>query len=208
MKKIIIDGRLGKDSEVKVTSKGTKYLRFAVANDVYTNGETKTEWYDVMTFDTFAIEKKSEYLKKGRYVIVTGTPTSSVNTSNGKIYLNHSILAESIELPSLGGGKKEDNTVVEGVSTFSPNQQARPSVAAQPSVAQGYQTAQPVQRQQTVQQPYVHQQGNAQYGNQQPSYQSQVQQAQPSYQPQPQPQAYQPGPQAFTDTIDDEELPF
>lgn len=176
MKKITIDGRLGKDAEVKVTVKGTQYLKFTVANDVYSNGENKTEWFDVTTFDPFIINNKANFLKKGRYVIITGTLTSSVNATGGKIYLNQNIMADSVDTPSFGSPKHDDSDV-QTASVYSPGVQGGTALHQAPE----YQP-----------QPQV---------RQQPLAEAQVnypQQAVPT--PQPAAQApYQPQPQAYSE---------
>ena len=116
MKQITLDGRLGGDAEVKKTNTGKDYVRFDIANDSFVDGANKTEWFSVTCFDPFVVAKKSEYLKKGRYVIVQGSWKSEVTNNKGTIYLNHYITANNIELPSLG--TKRENTNEAHVSTF------------------------------------------------------------------------------------------
>lgn len=145
MKTIIIDGRLGKDAEIRTTARGTNYIRFSLANDVYSNGESVTEWFDIYSFDSFIIEKKTEILKKGRYVIVTGTPKFDVNAKNGQIYKNLSVMATSIDTPSFGSGRKEQDgseasVINGGASVYSVKPQAQPQqfpqqMRPQPTVA-------------------------------------------------------------------------
>lgn len=117
MRLITIDGRLGGDAEVKTTSGGTQYIKFTVANRTYENKEQKTDWFDVSSFSKFTIDSQSKFLKKGAYVIVTGTLSSDVNANGGKIYLNHYINAQQIEIPMLGE-KKEDSSDEPAVSTY------------------------------------------------------------------------------------------
>ena len=117
MRLITIDGRLGGDAEVKTTSGGTQYIKFTVANRTYENKEVRTDWFDVTSFSKLAIDVQSKFLKKGSFVIVSGTLKSDVNANGGKIYLNHYINATQIEVPMLGD-KKEDNTDEPVVSTY------------------------------------------------------------------------------------------
>ena len=160
MKSITIDGRLGKDAEVLETKKGVPYVKFSVANDSYSMGEIKTEWFDVTSFDKNVIENRVKALMKGRYVIVTGTPLSKVHiTQDRKVYLNQYITAISIETPSFG--KRNDDNSSEAqrpkVSTYTggtpttfsrplhpppsqsqPQPQVQPQVQSAPSAAPQY----------------------------------------------------------------------
>jgi len=121
MKQILIDGRIGKDAEVLSTVTGKKYIRFSLANDTFTNGETKTEWFDVTCYDPFVVDKRASFLTKGRYVIISGTLNTQVNVKNGKIYLNQYVTALTIDTPSLGN-RKDDNE--ETVSTYTAGTQS------------------------------------------------------------------------------------
>lgn len=102
MKLITFDGRLGKDAEVLPTKNGDKFVRFSVANNSFSNGQEKTDWFDIVSFDPYIVEKKSQYLKKGTYVIVSGPIDSVVTVSNGKVYMNHHVTAVQIETPRFG----------------------------------------------------------------------------------------------------------
>lgn len=104
MRTIILDGRLGKDAEVLTSKKGVKYVKFSIANNEYLNGEEKTTWFDVMSFDSNVIEKKINMLKKGTMVYVTGNIRTEVSVNNGKVWTNHYITASSIEKVNFGTG--------------------------------------------------------------------------------------------------------
>ena len=118
MKQIIIDGRIGKDGAKILTTKTNKkpYARFSLANTSYSNGQTKTEWFDVTSYDPFVIDTQSKLLSQGKYVIIQGTINSEVTVKDGKVYLNHYIKAYNIDIPMLGKGKEEGNEVQ--VSTY------------------------------------------------------------------------------------------
>ena len=117
MRQITLDGRIGTGgAKVLQTGKGKSYIRFSIANDTFVNGANKTEWFDVTCFDPFLVENKAKYMTQGRYVIVQGIPDSVVTNKDGKIYLNHYVTANNIELPSFGGKREESNEVQ--VSTF------------------------------------------------------------------------------------------
>ena len=118
MRQITLDGRIGKGgAKVMKSANGKDYVRFDFANDSYVDGVLKTDWFSVTCFDPFIVNKKSEYLKQGRYAIVQGTLKSEVAIKEGKAWLNHYITAINIELPSVGGKRDENNDDIQ-VSTF------------------------------------------------------------------------------------------
>lgn len=111
MKNIMIDGRIGANgAEVRQTKGGRPYVRFSVANNSYANGQEKTEWYDVTSYDPFVIEHKAKFLTKGTYVIISGSPEVNVNVDrNGKVWLNQYVTATTVDTPSFKK-KDEDGT--------------------------------------------------------------------------------------------------
>lgn len=129
MKQILIDGRIGKGgAKTFQTTKGKNYIRFSLANDTFSNGTNKTEWFDVTSFDPFIVESKAGILTQGSYVIIHGTLNSEVSAKNGKIYLNQYVTADSIDIPRLGAKKDEVNE--EQVSTYTGG--TKPSEIATP----------------------------------------------------------------------------
>lgn len=102
MKSITFDGRIGANgAEVRTTKGGRPYVKFSVANNSFANGQEKTEWFDITSYDPFVIENRVKYLTKGTYVIITGTPNSEVNVDRtGKVWLNQYVTASSIDTPS------------------------------------------------------------------------------------------------------------
>lgn len=107
MRQVIIDGRLGKDAVVS-SSNGKQYIKFSIANTLFKDGQEKTEWFDVTSFDDFVITKKVKALTKGSYVIVTGNWETETNVSQktNQLYVNHRVIASDINIPNLG--KKAD----------------------------------------------------------------------------------------------------
>ena len=100
MKQIVIDGRLGKDAVLGTTNTGRQYLRFSLANSSFSKNEgEKTEWFDVTTFNDFDIKYRQNVLKKGSYVIVTGTWRSETSVKDSKVWLNHYVNATDINVP-------------------------------------------------------------------------------------------------------------
>lgn len=119
MRQIFIDGRIGKDAEVLSTNGGTKYVKFSLANNYYANKETKTEWFEVISYDKFIIESLSPYLTKGKPIFVIGTPSARISIDKtGKVWLNQDINARVIEFIE-GGAKKEDTPLKEGATSSS-----------------------------------------------------------------------------------------
>lgn len=151
MKQITLDGRIGKGgAKVMKSNTGREYVRFDLANDSFVDGTNKTEWFNITCFDPYIVNKKSEYLKQGRYAIVQGTLKSEVTSKNGQIYLNHYITAINIELPSFGkkddndepavstytGGTKSDQTVAAPAQPAAPVQQTTPAPQPQQAISQ------------------------------------------------------------------------
>lgn len=108
MRQVIIDGRLGQDAVVS-SSNGRQFIKFSIANTLFKNGQEKTEWFDVTSFDDFVINKKVKALTKGSYVIVTGNWETETNVSQktNQLYVNHRVIATDINIPNLG--KKADD---------------------------------------------------------------------------------------------------
>ena len=107
MRQVIIDGRLGQDAVVS-SSNGRQFIKFSIANTLFKNGQEKTEWFDVTSFDDFVINKKVKALTKGSYVIVTGNWETETNVSQktNQLYVNHRVIATDVNIPNLG--KKSD----------------------------------------------------------------------------------------------------
>lgn len=157
MKSITIDGRLGKDAEILETKNGIPYVKFSVANDSYSMGQVKTEWFDVTSFDKNVIENRIKALTKGRYVIVTGTPLSKVNiTQDRKVYLNQYVTAITTDIPSLGR-RNDDGTSEAERPKASTYTGGTPTTFSQPLPPP------PVQQQQPQPQPQVQAAPSPQY---------------------------------------------
>ena len=76
--KVILDGRLGKDPEVRHTNNGGKKASFSLATSESWNdrasGERKekTEWHRVVIFSTGLCDIAEKYLRKGSQVYLEG----------------------------------------------------------------------------------------------------------------------------------------
>jgi len=128
---VILTGRIGKDgAELKQTVTGKPYLRFSLANNLYTNGQEKTQWFDVKVFDQFTIDNLGKILTKGTPVYVCGSLVCEPNVDkNGRIWQNYYVTA--IRVSILNTGRKDKDEIVNmssGVSvttkdTFQPVEQ-------------------------------------------------------------------------------------
>lgn len=66
-----IIGRLGRDPQIRVTSKGTAVASFSMASGREWNGKTLTDWNNVVAWGRLA-EVAGNLLKKGSEVIIHG----------------------------------------------------------------------------------------------------------------------------------------
>ena len=105
MNKFLIEGRLGKDAEVR-ESNGSKFLSLTVAENQFVDKEKKTFWYDVICFNYN--EKLVQYYKKGSVLFVTGQLTTDVETGkDGVARCRRKIVADALDF--LSGGKSDSN---------------------------------------------------------------------------------------------------
>lgn len=116
----IVDGRLGKDTEVKADKNGRNYARFSLANRVFKNGEEETVWYDVISYDETIVTKQAPHMKKGSYVIVTGTLSVETRTANSTIYTNLLLRASKVDFVNTGGKSEDNNTTAPAQATPQP----------------------------------------------------------------------------------------
>lgn len=114
MKKLLIDGNLGKDAEVLTSKGGKTYVRLAVGNRVYSKDGESTDWIDVYSFDPNVIENRASKLLKGARVLVQGDCFTGIKVYNGQAYINTKVMADFIEV--INGAKKTD--VADAPSTY------------------------------------------------------------------------------------------
>ena len=112
MQHIMLEGRLGRDAEIKTTARGNKYVSFTLAVDGRDKDNNKTTtWYNVSSFQENHTGKFAEYLKKGSGLIVMGTPSFGIWTDrNGQAKLDLNVRATNLEFPTLGGGKENSDS--------------------------------------------------------------------------------------------------
>lgn len=111
MKLISFDGRVGANGvEIKTSKTGSTYATFSVANNSFSNGNEKTEWFEVTSFDPNFVEKRAKNIGKGTYVIVNGQLRTEVKVDKtGKLWINHYVTANTVDTPRFGN-KTEQNT--------------------------------------------------------------------------------------------------
>jgi len=71
----IIQGRLGKDPEMRYTSNGTTVLNFSIAHNWESKGQSKSKWVKAAVWGALAEEMNNEGLTKGQLVLVKGPIT-------------------------------------------------------------------------------------------------------------------------------------
>ena len=79
---IVIHGRLTRDPEMKTGSTGIEYCNFTVAVDSYNGKEKETDFIDCTAFGKIAASI-SQYIAKGREIVVAGSLRSSKTEKDG-----------------------------------------------------------------------------------------------------------------------------
>ena len=107
-------GRIGKDCQVISGAHGS-FMAMDIAVDDYSKGQNITTWIRVRSNKDNHI-RLSEYLTKGRLILVDGTLSSSLwKDKNGESQIQLSITAESIAFITTGrregAAAGEDNAV-------------------------------------------------------------------------------------------------
>lgn len=98
-------GRIGKDCQV-ISGVHGSFMAMDIAVDDYSKGQNITTWIRVRSNKDNHI-RLSEYLTKGRLILVDGTLSSSLwKDKNGESQIQLSITAESIAF--INTGKRED----------------------------------------------------------------------------------------------------
>ena len=103
MIKLIMTGRLGKDSEERFLANGTPVLNFSVASDVGFGERKHTVWVECAIFGKRA-ESLAPYLKKGLAVTIAGDGDLREWESNGKTGKTLSCNVNDVDMH--GGGEK------------------------------------------------------------------------------------------------------
>lgn len=107
MLKVQTMGRLAKDAAIYESSTtGTKFLSFTLAVNTKNFNEEKIYWIDVRSFNPNHL-KLQKYLTKGKVLAVGGNfNTGTMTDKTGTVRITHSIVADFIDFPNVGGGSQ------------------------------------------------------------------------------------------------------
>lgn len=114
MQKIILQGRLGNDAEVKSTQSGKQFVTFRMATNVRRTGqngvENVTYWWRINSFNAGPVAM-AQYLKKGKPVIVIGQYTNSLynNPQSGLVTIDNDVLADVIDFVDSENPNNQNN---------------------------------------------------------------------------------------------------
>lgn len=143
MKIIHFDGRIGANgAEIRSTQGGKPYVKFSVANNSFVNGQDKTEWFEVTSYDPHVIENRIKALTKGTYVIVSGQLNTDVKVKDGKVWINQYVTAVSIDIPYFSKKGEDEQNVQEIKDSISSQESNEPVVSTYTKPAQKAQTPQ------------------------------------------------------------------
>ena len=128
----IIEGRLGRDPEVKATPNGTKVATFSLGYDRGFGEKTHTCWMNVVSFKDQA-EIVEKYLKQGKPVRVSGEleVRSWDDKDTGKKRYATEVIADKIQFVDGGSGSSSAPATRQERAT----PPVRTQVAPQPRVA-------------------------------------------------------------------------
>ena len=108
---VIILGRLTADAEIKKTNGGADVLAFSIANDRYSSGEKKTEFFNILAWNQNA-KFINQNFKKGDGIIIIGRlQNREFIGSDGKNHKTTEIVVDRVEF---AGGNKEKTAAASG----------------------------------------------------------------------------------------------
>ena len=107
MNKVLLTGRLTRDPELRSLASGKTVTQFSVATNEYrTNGQEKSEFHSIVTWDRLA-EICGTYLGKGQQVALEGRlQTRSWDDDRGVRHWKTEVVATHVEM--LSGRRKKD----------------------------------------------------------------------------------------------------
>ena len=111
MNRAILTGRIGKDAETKKFESGNVKVTFSIATTEKHKGKDgnvneTTEWHSIVMWGERA-EKISQYLTKGKLVLVEGRVSPGRYEAEGAVKFAPFINAINVEF--LAGGKSNDS---------------------------------------------------------------------------------------------------
>lgn len=102
MRKIIVSGFLSADAKRQISKQNREFITFSISNSEYNDakdasGRLETHWFRVTAFNHNHITM-SQYLTKGKPVIITGTYNDSLyQNKEGQQTISRDIIADSID---------------------------------------------------------------------------------------------------------------
>lgn len=124
MRTIEVTGYVVANAERKISKSGKEYLTFRIGssefNDKDENGNSKTYWFNVTTFDQRRFGM-AQYLTKGKSVIVTGDYNDRIyQNKEGNCDIARDIMANAIYFNSNGSDNNTNNNQNKATQTASP----------------------------------------------------------------------------------------
>lgn len=120
MQKLIVDGRLGQDAQLKTSMNGTQFINFRFATNWKYKGENETTWYDVYINDLNRFGNILQYLKKGNYFIITGELQFKTRIDDNGVP-RFDLKLQCVDINFGGGGNGESNKQENGQQTVVQN---------------------------------------------------------------------------------------
>lgn len=159
MQKLIVDGRLGQDAQLKTSMNGTQFINFRFATNWKYKGENETTWYDVYINDLSRFGNMLQYLKKGNYFILTGELQFKTRLDDNGVP-RFDLKLQCVDINFGGGGNGESNKQENGQQTVAQNTAnipvQQPMPTQQPTIAQQpMPSPQPIPVQQPMPSPQV-----------------------------------------------------
>lgn len=121
-KQITLIGHLGKDAETKFLPSGTPVTIFSIAVTESYKDKKETSWFNI----TFFSDKLTQYLTKGKPIMLIGNPKMETWEKDGKKHTALKVIADKIVF--LGDGdkssreQKQDSVGIETYqSSYDPN---------------------------------------------------------------------------------------
>lgn len=153
MQEISVIGRLGKNAQVHETKNGRKFVAFTMAVNSKRGTETKTTWYEVISFNEQHVTKLVQYLTKGSMIVAIGELDAEAQLGkDGKAYIRLSIIADRLDFVSTGSGDGVSGSTVSVAERYADTDDAVPTptpqqkvVVPQPVMTASAQTATPVE---------------------------------------------------------------
>ena len=102
MQTLILSGNLAADCEIVPGKEGNEFIRFTVAAK-----EPGADKDEKPTYYTCRMRKSgvAERLKKGVFVALVGNLKVREAIKDGKVYVNHDVWVQSVDVPSFSGGE-------------------------------------------------------------------------------------------------------